>query len=539
MSQRLDKVKLVKGRKWERMDPLDNIGVSTYTLIKDAIQEGKNELAKDLTDYLWFWEVKFLRDINIDVGSHGFPEWVREKYGEYAEFDHQKDSMIRSGSWGLPFTEKPVVKKRDQSPYDYTMGYARRMSKVHRMGRNDGVGGFIIEEYPDRYEFIWDPCYTGGRPRRGDPNSNTPPRTGPPYYYNGTQVPHPWTWGKTGVSGFCIHCAWIHNIADVEQRGYLQWVTGYPDDPFKPCTYIAYKDVDWIPEEYYTRIGKTKPKVTSKAPKPKDTNKLIKVTHSSELGPDFIPTVTLLKNAIDAGNKAAALRLVNDLNVGCMTYYGAGPWPFMDLIVEKYGYNELYHALRWIYSPYNPPPAPDEPRPTKATIPSAEERARKAALWGRSAGSGPNWESSVRIVDEPDRIVMELDPCGSGGRALMTIDKVDDSISAVAKRLPWMGRLERGPLTGPPRNYKVTTVSHPVAWGKVGIPHVCLRCCVHIDVAAVARSGYLTEIVERPENATDPTCRWFFYKELDDIPEKYYTRIGAKKPPRQRRKRQK
>ena len=46
MSERLDKVKLVKGHKWERMDPLDNIGVSTYALIKDAIHEGKNELAK-------------------------------------------------------------------------------------------------------------------------------------------------------------------------------------------------------------------------------------------------------------------------------------------------------------------------------------------------------------------------------------------------------------------------------------------------------------------------------------------------------------
>ncbi|MFC2044626.1 hypothetical protein ACFLT8_05495 [Chloroflexota bacterium] len=67
----------------------------------------------------------------------------------------------------------------------------------------------------------------------------------------------------------------------------------------------------------------------------------------------------------------------------------------------------------------------------------------------------------------------------------------------------------------------------------MGIPHYCARCCVHFEMGAVARTGYLTEVVERPENATDPNCRWFFYKKLDDIPEEYYTRIGARKPAHQ------
>ncbi|MFC2044769.1 hypothetical protein ACFLT8_06240, partial [Chloroflexota bacterium] len=418
---------------------------------------------------------------------------------------------------GPPPPEKPTMKKQEIGPYDYTLEYAWRMVKSHRMGRNDGVGGFTIEEYEDRYEFVWDPCYSGGRTRRGDPITGTPPRMGPPYYYSGNQVPHPWTWGKTGVSGFCIHCGFAHNIMDVERTGYLRWVTGYPDDPWKPCTYIAYKDVDWIPEECYTRIGKTKPKPTSPVPKFKDVTKPIKVIHSDELGPEWVHTLNLLKRAIDAGKKEEALKRLDELLLpmgqlkppaGVVSPpprgRGRGPAP-LDLIVEKYGYNELYHALRWIYSPYNPPPAPDEPRPTKATIPSAEKRARKGALWGRSVRSGPNAEGSVRIIEEPDRIVMELDPCGTIAPSL---------------------RMEMPP--------NVTTVAHPVAWGKVGIPLSCARCCVHIEAAAVARSGYLTEIVERPENATDPNCRWFFYKELDDIPEKYYTRIGAKKPARKR-----
>ncbi|MFH1032407.1 MAG: hypothetical protein V1767_07610 [Chloroflexota bacterium] len=517
MSKRLDKVKLVKGRQWERQDPIDNIGVSTYVLIKDAIQEGRNDLAKDLADYVYFWETKFARDTNFDLIA-GWPEFVRINYGEYAEIEDQRAAMIQTRMWKLPFTEKPTVQKREQSPYDYTMGYGWRMLKYHRMGKNDGAGGFTIEEYPDRYEFVWDPCYSGGRPRRGDPVTGTPPRTSP--LYTGNQVPHPWSWGKTGVPGYCMHCALIHNIMDVEQRGYLQWASGYPDDPWKPCTYIAYKDVDWIPEEYYTRIGRTKPKVTSTAPRPKDVNKLIRVIHSDELGPEWVPTLTMLKKAIDAGKKKEALKIVDQMRdeMGRISML-IWNWSWMELIIEKYGYNELYHALRSIPCSYALPPAPEEPRPTKADIPNAEERARRGALWGRSDRSGPNADCSVNIIDEPDRVVMELAPCGSGGRGLMTIDT------------PGM---ERGPVTGNPWNFKTTPVAHPVAWNKVGVPNYCARCCVHMEMGSLSRYGYLTTVIERPENATDPNCRWFFYRDVDDIPEKYYTRIGAKKPARQK-----
>jgi hypothetical protein len=49
-------------------------------------------------------------------------------------------------------------------------------------------------------------------------------------------------------------------------------------------------------------------------------------------------------------------------------------------------------------------------------------------------------------------------------------------------------------------------------------------------MAAMARCGYLTTVVERSEDVKDPTCRWFFYKDLDDVPEEYYARIGARKP---------
>jgi hypothetical protein len=327
---------------------------------------------------------------------------------------------------------------------------------------------------------------------------------------------------------------------DIEQTGgYLQqWVTGYSENPWEPCRYIAYKDVDWIPEEYYARIGKIKPEPTSRAPKPENP-KLVKVTHSDDLGRRWINLVPRIKKAIDEGQKEEALRLVDELNAETGIWHLSYPlrwnWTWMDIIVERYGYTELYHALRSIPPVVGPALPPGAPKPTKYTIPGAEERARQAALWARSDRSGPD-ENSVRVVDEPDRIVLELDPCGSVGRHLVTIEGQSEVSGNVAKDLgtDLYVSFPLTPLTQPPYDSGVTTEPHPVAWGKVGIPHLCTRCCVHFEMAAIARTGYLTTVVERSEDVKDPTCRWLLYKDLDDVPEECYARIGARKPAPQR-----
>ena len=210
-------------------------------------------------------------------------------------------------------------------------------------------------------------------------------------------------------------------------------------------------------------------------------------------------------------------------------------WGWSDLLVEQHGYNELYHCLRSIHSSMEPPLPPNTPRLTKATLPSIEERVRKAALWGRADRGGPD-ESSVRIIDEGDKYVMELNPCGSVGRNLTRKDKVAQHKMDVYEDLE-MGLYFKFPImpyTGPPFNLKSTTQAHPAAWNKVGVPHMCTRCCVHFEHGALARNGYLTTIIERPANNTDPNCRWLFYKDVDDIPEKYYERIGARKPKSQK-----
>jgi hypothetical protein len=540
LSKRLEKLKLVKGVKWERMDDIDNIGVPTYTLIKDAIKEGKYDLAKDLIDYVYFWEIKLVRDVGCDLVA-GFPQFVMTRYGEDNLPNVYK--TVLSGGRPAPPPAKTPVKPTD-SPLDHALLHGLWMVRPHRMGRNDGVGGFILDEYEDRYEVVWDPCYSGGRTRRGDPMSNSPSHMAAPYNYQTNKVAHNWTWGKTGVSTYCMHCCLLHEIGDIDRSGYLgQWVTNYPENPWDHCGYIAYKDIDWIPEKYYTRLGKVKPPVTSKNPAPKNP-KLIKSTHSHDLGAFWkvkdgdvwLNLVVRLKNSIDAKDKPKAIKLVDWLWAETAVHHAFWPiewnWKWIDYIAEYHGYNELYYALREFYSRMEPTLTAEEPRPTKADIPDALTRVKIAANWGRGDFSGPNQEASVKIVEEEDRYVMKLLPCGSGGQGLTRREPASGPLAEVGADLMYdKNRLAaRNAFTEAPSNCKAAWEAHAVTWGKKGIPNYCTRCCAHFEIAAVARHGYLPTVIERPANTTDPNCKWYFYKDLDDVPEKFYTRIGARKP---------
>lgn len=160
MSARLDNLKLVKGFKWDRQDALDNQEVPTYELIKDAIRENKLDLARDLIDYVYFWELKFVRDAGVDLVG-GFPQYIMTNYGEEGLYPIYRMLLLRQR--GLSDWPVPPIGMHQMTALDYAMQHALWMVRPHRMGRNDGTGGFVLEEYDDRWEVIWDPCYTGGR----------------------------------------------------------------------------------------------------------------------------------------------------------------------------------------------------------------------------------------------------------------------------------------------------------------------------------------------------------------------------------------
>ena len=73
-------------------------------------------------------------------------------------------------------------------------------------------------------------------------------------------------------------------------------------------------------------------------------------------------------------------------------------------------------------------------------------------------------------------------------------------------------------------NYLVTLTSQKMKTIRL-LEYWTIPNCLKIDTD-------LASSIERAANNTDPTCRWLFYKDVDKIPEKYYERIGQKKPAR-------
>ncbi len=104
---------------------------------------------------------------------------------------------------------------------------------------------FRVTEERDRYVVRYDPCGTGGNLRRTR-------------IVGVTSKPYPWSWGKPGVPYYCCHCAILWEIIPIELQGYPSRINIVGERPDDPCISLFYKKPELIPEEYFTRVGKTK-----------------------------------------------------------------------------------------------------------------------------------------------------------------------------------------------------------------------------------------------------------------------------------------
>src|SRR5260370_7116863 len=108
-----------------------------------------------------------------------------------------------------------------------------------------------MSDEQERFVVKWDPCGSGGELRLKAAEEGRTMEV--------AKEAHPWTWGKKGVCLYCSHCSLVNEILPIENFGYPNRITQYPENPGDPCVWYIYKNADDIPEEYYTRIGKTKP----------------------------------------------------------------------------------------------------------------------------------------------------------------------------------------------------------------------------------------------------------------------------------------
>jgi hypothetical protein len=231
-----------------RREGWEALGAPTPAEIDRAVEEGRHQDARQLARYLTA-EGKGLHDLMCD--------WVWDLLTRIAE-RHGEEEMHRilrqsQATWMMRRTWKAFLRLSLEDRVRVTAEIARS----HRCGpRQDG--SVEIREEEHRYSIRMDPCGSGGRMRLGDPVDGTPSRLGEPYHFGRTKSGHPWSWGKRGVPYYCVHCA-LNEILPMEWGGHPLWVTDYREDAREPCSWHFYKSAEFIPEEYYTRVGRKKP----------------------------------------------------------------------------------------------------------------------------------------------------------------------------------------------------------------------------------------------------------------------------------------
>ncbi len=126
------------------------------------------------------------------------------------------------------------------------------------------TGDIEFEEFDDRYVVSFDPCGSGGRTVQGDDLEGTGPRMEAPYNWKVSEEPHDWNHYTPGVCLYCAHCIVLTEQMPMDRFGYPVRVVDPP--VYEPnqaerqrCRWTMYKDPTAVPEELYTRAGRTKP----------------------------------------------------------------------------------------------------------------------------------------------------------------------------------------------------------------------------------------------------------------------------------------
>ena len=128
---------------------------------------------------------------------------------------------------------------------------------------------------------------------------------------------------------------------------------------------------------------------------------------------------------------------------------------------------------------------------------------------------GPDRTGDMEFSEDAERYTWRFDPCGSGGRSMR-----GDAIEGSPPRME------------PPFEFGVTTEAYDFAWNKKGVCYYCVNCCVVMQLMPIDQFGYPVRVVEPPTYPAEreAKCTWHVYKDPANVPERFYTDVGRRKP---------
>jgi hypothetical protein len=189
---------------------------------------------------------------------------VKEQLGDTAIRDMYDDVLLPLFAWR--YAKFDIDKHPWDQALEILMLVACEAMRGHLVGP-ERTGDMELVEFEDRFELRFDPCGSGQRTVRGDWIEGTPPRMQDPYGWTVVEGEYPWTHYKSGVCHYCVHCIVLMEEMPIDRFGYPVRVIDpptYPDTDRDPdvrqkCQWTMYKDPTKVPEEVYTRVGRTKP----------------------------------------------------------------------------------------------------------------------------------------------------------------------------------------------------------------------------------------------------------------------------------------
>lgn len=222
------------------------------------LMKPEQDRARDLVESLreqW----RSLHDRQVDVAS-GMMTQAAIRYGEV-----EIEALYRDYLTGPHFEWRYRQFDPNNKPWSESLPTNVYLSieamRSHLCGETR-QGDVELEEDDEKFVLRFDPCGSGGRTVRGEPQEGTGSRHEAPYHYGYTTESHDWAWNKKGVCFYCAHCCMVLEKFPMETWGAPVRVVEpptWPDRKDVKCSWTIYKELDNVPAAAYERLGHNKP----------------------------------------------------------------------------------------------------------------------------------------------------------------------------------------------------------------------------------------------------------------------------------------
>jgi hypothetical protein len=217
---------------------LKEMGTRTLDLVLEAIDTGDKKKAKELAKRM-YGEFNFLHD-GYGIWVSGLQTYIYKRLGiEAVEEAEREAHTIEAKTVFIPPKETDI------------------RSQVEHLA--SGLRGHLqpitIAEDDEKISLTMQPCGSGERIIQ---KGAYEPGVG----LARVKDPHPITWGKKDFPIYCVHCP-VMEMLQIEGTGKFGACHIVADPIYHgACQFVFYKNAADIPEEFYTRIGKKKPKAS-------------------------------------------------------------------------------------------------------------------------------------------------------------------------------------------------------------------------------------------------------------------------------------